>query len=72
MKGFCPYSQYYLPNLLTCLEGLDAFRFFFKNFLAIAAAVFRLRTLLLIGHFILSVAWEKISVQLMSNKASVV
>ena len=30
MKSFCPYSQCSLLNILTCFEGLDAFRFFSK------------------------------------------
>ena len=31
MKSFCPYSQCSHLNLLTCLQGLDAFIIFFKN-----------------------------------------
>ena len=31
MKSFCPYSHCSQINLLTCLEGFDAFILFFKH-----------------------------------------
>ena len=33
MKKCCPYNQCSNLNLLTCLEGLDEIRFFFKRLL---------------------------------------